>query len=155
MNRKQGQPRTKIVRGQSSCAAGEKIVMKKKLVMTGFGLAAVLTGAVALAGTWSGPFALISIEVDDTGTGSQTFLQYAEPFAPTGVPLCGSQAKQFMASGSADYVKAITDLATSAFLAGRRVKAYFDGTCSTGSATCTAPGPNCHAKFKAFALSTE
>ena len=115
----------------------------------------VLTGAVALAGTWSSPFALASIEVDDTGTGTQTFLQYAEPFAPTGVPICGAQAKQFMAGGSADNVKAITDLATSAFVAGRRVKAYFDGTCSTGSATCTAPGPNCHAKFKAFTLTIE
>jgi hypothetical protein len=129
--------------------------MKKKLVMTGLGLGAALTGAAALAGTWSSPFALASIEVDDTGTGTQTFLQYAEPFAPTGVPVCGAQSKQLMASGSADNVKAITDLATSAFVAGRRVKAYFDGTCSTGSATCTAPSANCHAKFKAFTITIE
>jgi len=98
----------------------------KKIAIV-FGLIATLGGAKAFAGTWSGTTNVASVEIDDTGSGTSTYLSFTS--APTGKPACGTSS-QVIVGGSTDNVKAITAAAMSAFLAGRDVKMWWDGTCS-------------------------
>jgi hypothetical protein len=114
------------------------ILPRKRLLLTSMALAGVCVSAAASAGVWSNVVQIASIEVDDTGTGTSTYLAFTT--TATGKPSCGTSG-QVIVSGSVDNVKAITALATSAFLAGRSVKVYFDGTCS-----------GVYAKFPLFSL---
>jgi hypothetical protein len=137
---------------QPAPRTGEWNMFKGKRLTLWLGVSVLLVSAVAAAYSpqWSAPFMLTSVEVDDAGSGSATFLGFST--LPATPPPCGTGALQFMATGSADQVKAVTAMATSAFLAGRQVKVYFDGNCSTGSVACTTAGASCYAKFKAFTL---
>jgi hypothetical protein len=105
--------------------------MKKsmKKVCAAFGLATALASSTALAaGPWSGPVNIATIELDPTGTGTSTYFSFAS--APSGKPACGTSS-QAIVVGPAEHVKAVTNLATAAFLAGKQVKVYWEGTCDT------------------------
>lgn len=99
--------------------------MKKSTV--GFVTAALLVSATALAGTWSSQVRIDVVEIDGTGTMPNTYLGFAT--TPTGKPACGTSGWA-LANGTTDSIRAMTALANSAFLAGRNVEVYWDGTCS-------------------------
>ncbi len=82
---------------------------------------------------WSSLVNISNIEVDNvsTGNGTSTYFQFST--TPTGLPACQSHGA-VVAVGSADHVKAMTALGTSAFLAGHQVEVYFDGSCDSGYA---------------------
>jgi hypothetical protein len=98
------------------------------------GLLILATSSVALAATfgWSAAATLAQVEVDSTSAtnGTSTFLGFTGGTLPTNHPTCAT-AVQGILAGSTDNVKAMTTLATAAFLAGRSVKVYWDGTCET------------------------
>lgn len=106
--------------------------MMKKLKMVGLVSAAMFVSTTALA-AWSSSQGLIdAIEIDGTGTNPQTYVGFAT--TPGGKPSCGSGTGWTLFVGSADTIKAMTTIATSAFLAGRNVEAHWDGTCTSGYA---------------------
>ena len=103
----------------------------KKIVRAAVGLVALISTGVALAaGPWSNAVVVSQIEIDgvSTGNGTETYLSFAT--SPTGKPSCGT-ASQYVMIGSVDNVKAMTVLATSAFLSGHAVKVYWSGSCSS------------------------
>lgn len=108
---------------------------KKHKLAVGFVSAALLVSATALAGTWSSQSLLDVIEIDATGTSPSTYVGFAS--AVTGKPACGTSGWA-LASGGAENVKAMTAILNSAFLAGRNVEVYWDGTCSSSYARFTA-----------------
>jgi hypothetical protein len=93
----------------------------------------VAAGTALAAASWTSYGTISNIEVDDTGTGTSTYLTFTT--APTR-PTCGTST-QLIAAGSADNVKAMTATATAAFLAGRTVKVWLDWTCSGSYARFT------------------
>ncbi|MET0790535.1 MAG: hypothetical protein ABW061_03360 [Polyangiaceae bacterium] len=107
-----------------------KKLMKK--VCGAFGLATVLaTGTALAAGPWSSAVNIATIELDPTATGTSTYFSFAS--APSGKPACGTSSQSIVV-GPAEHVKAVTNLATAAFLAGKQVKVYWEGTCDTSYA---------------------
>ena len=102
--------------------------MKKhfKKICSAVGLSALLVTGTAMA-AWSNAVTITGIEVDPISTGSQTYLRFSS--TPTGKPGCGTSA-QVAFVGNADQIKAMTSLATAAFLSGKTVKVYWDGTCT-------------------------
>jgi hypothetical protein len=100
-------------------------------------MSVVLTQGMAWASTpiWSNAVTIASIELDPNPGGSyqsSTYLTFTTP--PTGRPgsaptVCNTSAFVIL-TGPADHIKAMTTLATAAFLAGRTVKLYWDGTCT-------------------------
>lgn len=103
-------------------------MIKQKKFAIGLVSAALLVSATALAAGWSNDVQLDAIQIDGTsGTTSETYVGFAT--AVTGKPACGT-AGWALASGTADNVKSMTAILNSAFLAGRNVQVYWDGTCS-------------------------
>lgn len=109
--------------------------MIKKLKMIGFVSAAMLVSATALAG-WSSQALIDAVELDGTAAVPQTYVGFAT--TPSGKPSCGSGTGWALLHGSADSAKAMTTIATSAFLAGRNVEVHWDGSCTNGYARITA-----------------
>jgi hypothetical protein len=101
-----------------------------KILSVGIGALCVLTAATALAaGPWSSAVTIATIEIGNTSTGTSTYLGFNQ--SPSGKPACANSWQAVM-SGTADNVKSMTALATSAFFAGRTVQVYWDGTCAGG-----------------------
>jgi hypothetical protein len=110
--------------------------MKKhvKKVAAALGLLTALTAGTALAiGPWSNAVLISGIELDPaTGAyGSSTYLSFTS--TPSGMP-SGCSSTYALLTGPPDHLKAMTTLATSAMLAGRTVKLYWNG--------CTGSYPN-------------
>jgi hypothetical protein len=108
-----------------------------KKVAAAFGLLAVLTTATAMAiGPWSNAVMISGIELDPNPAagayGSLTYLSFTS--TPTGIPSTCNTSGYFLLVGPPDHLKAMTAMATSAMLAGRTVKLYWNG--------CTGPYPN-------------
>jgi hypothetical protein len=103
-------------------------IVKKIVAAVGLSIALMSTSAFA---SWSNPFPLIGVEIDGvtTGNGTTTYLTVAANTA-AGMPACSTKL-QFLVKGSPDHVKAITALATSAFLSGHYVRVNFEGTCTS------------------------
>lgn len=104
----------------------------KKGIFAVVGLVSALATSAAFAvGPWSNLLTIATIEVDSIagGNGTETYLSFTS--TPSGKPACGT-ASQYLATGTADHVKAVTATATAAQLSGRQVKVYWTGTC-TGS----------------------
>jgi hypothetical protein len=94
------------------------------------GLLTLLVSSVAMAAAgWGGYATVSSIEVDAVTTGnSLTYVYFST--VPAGKPSCTSTGQAVM-TGSTDSVKAMTSVVTAAFLAGRSVRVYYDGTCDS------------------------
>ena len=88
---------------------------------------ALVSGTALAAGPWSSSVTISDIEVDGVTGGTETYLNFTS--TPSGKPACGTSSQVFL-SGNADAVKAMTSVATAAYLAGRPVKVYWDGTCN-------------------------
>jgi hypothetical protein len=103
----------------------------KKAISAVVGLVALVSTGVAFAvGPWSNAVVVSQIEVDSVaaGNGTETYLSFAS--TPTGKPGCAT-ASQYIMTGSADHVKAMTSIATSALLSGHTVKVYWSGSCTS------------------------
>ena len=103
--------------------------MKNSVKKLGLALGAmtIFASSLAAAASWTAPLKITSIEVDPVGNvGTATWLAFST--TPTGKPACG-KAGQVELTGPADQVKAMTALATAAFLAGKTVTLYWDGGC--------------------------
>src|SRR4051794_10341412 len=113
--------------------------MKTHIVALSF--SAVIAGysGNAMAASWSGPVAITSIEVNDTAgrnTGAPFFLTFNAAPTNTGCSV-GSAGQWLIASGTypvspntevgAQSIRDIAQQATSAKLAGRSVKVYWNG----------------------------
>lgn len=93
--------------------------------------AAILASGSAYAGgTTSAPMTIKSVEVDggENGTtnGPYGFVNFTNA---TGKPACGGTAPGILI-GSPEQIKAMTSLATAAFLAGRQVIVLWSGDCT-------------------------
>ena len=107
----------------------------KRLALT-LGLAGFLVSGVAFAG-WSTNTGVKITQVEaDSGTnsttapnGTSTWIGFSS--LPNNRPGCatGSQA---VVAGTAEHIKAVTSLATAAFLAGRTVRVNWSGNCTSG-----------------------
>lgn len=104
--------------------------MNKLKLAIGFVATATLMSATAIAGTWSNLVMLDAIELDGTSTTPSTFVGFST--SPSGKPSCGTSGWSHL-YGSADSVKAMTAIANSAFLAGRNVEVYWEGTCTSSA----------------------
>jgi hypothetical protein len=98
-------------------------------------LAGFLVSSIAFAGfSTNTGVKIISVEVDPSSitgqNGTATWVSFSP--MPNNRPGCATGA-QAIFSGSADHIKALTSLATAAFLAGRTVKVNWNGSCSSGS----------------------
>ena len=100
----------------------------KKICMAIAVTISVAAGTVMAAGPWSNTVSIASVEIDPTATGTSTFLDFTS--AVTGKPTACNNLSQVIFVGPADHVKAMTTLATGAFLAGRQVRIYYDGGCT-------------------------
>jgi len=104
--------------------------MKKvsKTIGTLVGMSAILAASTAAAAlTWSNFVTLSGVDVEAQGT-TGVIVWVGSTTAPTNKPACGT-AGEYELYGSADAVKAITNTATAAYLAGKQVKLLFDGAC--------------------------
>jgi hypothetical protein len=112
---------------------GQKIMISKfKKISAAIGLMGVMATVPALA-TWSQALTISTIEVDNTATGSATYVMFTA--TPTGKPACATSLFFGLgggSSGSADAIKAQAALATAAFLAGKSVKVNLDSSCDVG-----------------------
>lgn len=98
------------------------------------GLFTLLVSSVAMAG-WSSYVSVSSVEIDAVVSGnSLTYLYFSS--VPSGKPSCSTGSA--VMSGSTDSVKAMTNVATAAFLAGKTLRVYWDGTCSGSYGNITA-----------------
>jgi hypothetical protein len=115
-------------------------------------LSSSLIALTASAGL-SGIKKLTSVDVEtiSVGNGTTTYLQFQD--SPGGRS-CGAGAPQVVAKGSADHVKAMTSVATAAFLAGKSVQVSFDGTCvtSSGAACSSTTSAGCYANFTGITM---
>lgn len=102
------------------------------------GLAAgtMFLSSAALA-AWSDAVYIKTIESGASdGSAGVAYLEFTT--TPANKPACGT-AGQVRLSGTADNVKSLQSVALAAFLAGKRVKVYFDGTCVAGSTYAKVP----------------
>jgi hypothetical protein len=97
------------------------------------GLSAMLATTAALAAGWStNAIKVTNIELGASAAGvSETYLQFSS--APNGAvpsvkPACATSS-WVKVDGSADFVKAVTTLATTSMLSGKTVRVYWKGTC--------------------------
>jgi len=101
---------------------------KFKKLLLGVSIAGLLMSGTALA---DGPFSnwgnITNIELGPTSTGTSTYLVLSP--APSGRPNGCKTDPQVVLFGPAEHVKAMTSLALSAFLAGKSVRFYYEGTC--------------------------
>lgn len=115
-------------------------------------LVSLLVAGTAMADSYSTPTAILSIEVADqsvstctgtggcVGNGSQTVVTFVT--TPAGAvpppPACGdpfpSSVILYSPSGHAEHIKSLASLATTAFLAGKPVKVFYEGGCTSGVA---------------------
>ena len=95
------------------------------------GIAALLISGSAF-GDLSNAVLLTSVEIDGGEPGTTnpitTYLEFAT--TPVGKPTCGGTRPSFL-QGSPEQMKAQTSLALAAFLAGKKVKVFWQGACST------------------------
>jgi hypothetical protein len=102
--------------------------MKKHSTLA-LGLVTLLLSGSAFAAWSVTPVTLTQVEVDASATasnGTATYLGFAA--TPSNKPACGT-APQGELTGSVDNVKGMTSVATAAFLGGKTVRVYWDGTC--------------------------
>jgi hypothetical protein len=102
---------------------------KSWCVGLGVSLVALLSAAAVSAASWSTYGYVSIVEVDSSSTVPLVFLTFASSPAVT-KPSCSTQV-EVVSSANADGTKAIAALVTSAFLAGKQVAVYFDGTCNS------------------------
>lgn len=101
----------------------------KKIVASAFLILALAPAASAWAAAWSGPATIASVDVESDASasnGTTTYLTFT-PTAPANRPTCGTTNAQAEMIGTAEHVRAMTSLATAAFLAGRTIKVYWAG----------------------------
>jgi hypothetical protein len=115
------------------------------------GLVCLLAAGTALAASYSNPVTVQIVEIADlattcngsagcVGNGSQTIVTLTS--APTGAsparPTCGNGAPNsvvlYSPTGQIDHIKAMTNVVSSAFLAGKSVRVFYDTTCTDGVA---------------------
>lgn len=73
------------------------------------------------------PVATIEVQSSASSNATSTFVTFAS--APGNNPCAGP----FVVGGSVDNIKAITNVLTAAFLAGKSVLVYWDATCPGGA----------------------
>jgi len=119
------------------------------------GLICLLVAGTAMALSYSVPVGVRSIEIADTtttcngstgcvGNGTQTVVTLLS--TPTGAvpgrPSCGDATPAIVVlyspTGQIDHIKSMTNIATSAFLAGKTLKVFYEGGCSDGVARAKA-----------------
>ena len=97
-----------------------------KNIKTALGAIAFLVSGTAMAAGFSTPVNVTQVEVDSSGAtnGTSTYLTFSA--IPNNRPTCTGQGDQMVLAGSAENVKALTSLATAAWLSGKVVRVYFD-----------------------------
>lgn len=119
------------------------------------GLVATLVAGTALAAAYSNPVIIKIVELADqstnctgsggcVGNGAQTILTFAT--TPTGAspgrPTCGDAAAAsvvlYSPTGQVEHIKSMTNVASSAFLAGKAVRIFYEGGCTGGVARAKA-----------------
>ncbi|HKO51456.1 MAG TPA: hypothetical protein VJV79_27295 [Polyangiaceae bacterium] len=101
---------------------------KHNKVLLGMSLAGLLASSTALAaGPFSNWLTVSNIEVAPTATGTTTYLAFSS--APSGRPTACNTDPSVILFGNAEHVKAMTSVALSAFLAGKSIRIYYEGTC--------------------------
>ena len=114
------------------------------------GMLALLASSTAMALSLTNPLSIKSIETDATsgtctgssgctGNGSITYVQFTT--VPAGAnpaaPACTTSTDTvvlYSPQGQAEAIKSMSSIATAAFLAGKTVRIFYDGTCSSGYA---------------------
>jgi hypothetical protein len=108
--------------------------MHMKRLALKLGLAGLLVSSVAFAG-WStnSGVKITQVEIDPSTTsganGTASWVGFSP--MPNNKPSCAG-GSQVVFVGTAEHVRALTSLATAAFLAGRNVRVNWNGSC-TGS----------------------
>jgi hypothetical protein len=99
-----------------------------KKIAGALGIVSLLVSGAAMAAGFSQYSTIASIEIDAVSSGmSSTYLSFASSVS-SNRPACATASLALM-SGSTDSVKTMTSLATAAYLGGKSVRVYWDGTC--------------------------
>lgn len=99
-----------------------------KMILASLAALILFVVSNAYAGTWNSSVHITDIEVSFAadGLGTRTGLIFQETL--TAAPGCATST-QVLLSGTTENVKQMTELAEKAFVHGKVVGVYFDGTC--------------------------